>query len=146
MAGPSRTSRRAPARLPECDNSVLIAANKLTLLGRVTNPSIQRPKAVVDYFIQFWNLESTVTGRDLGLEMFQFRFETEEPFNQSSVELRATLSGGCLLFNAGNRLFPLPFQLLSPFGSRSMEFPFTTGLTKLSEQLVLSWVSSPVEM
>ncbi|KAL0795072.1 hypothetical protein Bca101_066449 [Brassica carinata] len=65
-------------RIPESNNSDLIAANFLTIIGRVTNPQIQRPRAVVDFLPQVWNLEGRVQGRPLGADKFQFKFETEE--------------------------------------------------------------------
>ena len=78
ITGTNKSSRRSPVRIPESDNSSLIEANKFTLIGRVTNPLIQKPKAVVSYFPQFWNLDSVVTGRDLGSDRFLFKFESEE--------------------------------------------------------------------
>ena len=69
--------RRSPLRIPESDNSALIAENKLTLIGRVTNPQVQRPRALVEYMVQYWNLENRVMGREIGPERFFFRFETE---------------------------------------------------------------------
>lgn len=65
-------------RIPDRDTSALAVENRLTLIGRVTNPKAQKSKAIVDYLPQVWNLETRVTGRELGPEMFQFRFETEE--------------------------------------------------------------------
>ena len=78
VAGTLKSARRrSPVRIPQCDTSALIAENKLTLIGRVTNPAVQKPKAVAGYMPQLWNLESRVVGRDLGSECFQFRFENE---------------------------------------------------------------------
>ncbi|CAB78093.1 putative protein [Arabidopsis thaliana] len=73
----SKPKRRSPLRILESENSALIAENKFTLLGRVTNPQIQRPRALVEYMVQYWNLENRVIGRELGPERFFFRFETE---------------------------------------------------------------------
>ncbi|CAN7034635.1 unnamed protein product, partial [Brassica rapa subsp. trilocularis] len=75
---PSSQGRRAPILLPSSDNSELIEDNKLTLLGRVTKPSIQKPQWVLEWLIQFWNLETAVTGRTLGPDLFQVKFETED--------------------------------------------------------------------
>ncbi|CAN6880444.1 unnamed protein product [Brassica oleracea] len=75
---PSSQGRRAPVLLPSSDNSELIEDNKLTLLGRVTKPLIQKPQWVLDWLIQFWNLETAVTGRTLGPDLFQVKFETED--------------------------------------------------------------------
>lgn len=78
VANPSQTRQRSPVRIPECDNQDLIKKNELTLVGRVTNPRIQNAKALVNYMLQFWNLEGRISGRDLGPEKFQFSFKTEE--------------------------------------------------------------------
>ena len=75
---PSSQGRRASILLLSSDNSELIEDNKLTLLGRVTKPSIQKPQWVLDWLIQFWNLETAVTGRTLGPDLFQVKFETED--------------------------------------------------------------------
>ncbi|KAJ4885824.1 Uncharacterized protein Rs2_25572 [Raphanus sativus] len=68
----SSTRRRPPVKIPPCDNADLIEANKLTLIGRVTNPGIQKPIGLIDWLIQYWNMEppGRVTGRDLGPELF----------------------------------------------------------------------------
>lgn len=76
-AGPGRAPRRTPVQIPESDTSNLIEANRLTLIGRVTNPSIQVTKDLVEFFPAFWNMEGRVTGRDLGPDKFQFRFRNE---------------------------------------------------------------------
>ncbi|RID72174.1 hypothetical protein BRARA_C04079 [Brassica rapa] len=70
--------KRPPVQIPPSNNENLIAANKLTIMGRVTNPTLQRPRAVVDFLPQIWNLEGRMTGRELGPEKFQMKFESEE--------------------------------------------------------------------
>ena len=78
VAGTYRSARRrSPVRITQCDTSALIEENKLTLIGRVTNPTVQKPKVVVNYMPQLWNLDSRVLGKDLGTECFQFKFENE---------------------------------------------------------------------
>lgn len=76
---PSASSepKRPPVLIPPSNNDNLIAANRLTIMGRVTNPTLQRPRAVVDFLPQVWNLEGRVTGRELGPEKFQLKFESE---------------------------------------------------------------------
>lgn len=56
VQGANRASRRSPIFIPDCDNSSLIEDNKLTIIGRVTNPVVQPPKAVVNFLPQLWNL------------------------------------------------------------------------------------------
>lgn len=74
---PSPPRKRSPIKIPDTDKEALIANNLLTIIGRVTNPRFQRARAVVDIMPQIWNLEGRVEGRDLGPELFQFRFESE---------------------------------------------------------------------
>lgn len=74
----NQKSRRPPVVLPEADSNALIEANKFTLIGRVTNPHIQKTRALVDFFLQHWSVVGQFTGRDLGPHMFQFTFESEK--------------------------------------------------------------------
>ena len=76
-ADSSRADRRRPIRIPHNDNSALIEENKLTLIGRVTNPAIQKTQWVVDWLLQYWKVEGELTGRELGPELFQIRFTSE---------------------------------------------------------------------
>ncbi|KAL0845557.1 hypothetical protein Bca101_018803 [Brassica carinata] len=69
--------KRPPVLIPPTNNENLIAANKLSIIGRVTNPMLQRPRAVVEFLPQIWNLEGRVTGRELGPEKFHLKFESE---------------------------------------------------------------------
>ncbi|KAL0740222.1 hypothetical protein Bca4012_081735 [Brassica carinata] len=70
--------RKPLVRVPETNVSELIERNKLTLIGRVTNPSIQKTRALVDFFLQQWHVVGRITGRDLGPSLFQFCFESEQ--------------------------------------------------------------------
>lgn len=81
-AGSHKVSRRSPVRIPEADNSALIEANRISLIGRLTNPDVQRTKAVVEYMPQLWNLVGRVRGRVIGNERFQFLFDSEEDLKQ----------------------------------------------------------------
>ncbi|KAG2320946.1 hypothetical protein Bca52824_014159 [Brassica carinata] len=69
--------RKPLVKIPQTNIEDLIERNRLTLIGRVTNPSIQRTRALVDFFLQQWNVVGRITGRDLGPSLFQFQFETE---------------------------------------------------------------------
>lgn len=70
--------RKALVKVPATNVSDLIEQNKLTLIGRVTNPSIQKTRALVDFFLQQWHVVGRITGRDLGPSLFQFCFESEQ--------------------------------------------------------------------
>ncbi|CAA7017072.1 unnamed protein product [Microthlaspi erraticum] len=72
------TTGKPRVKIPQCDNSGLIRNNKFTLIGRVTNPAIQKTKALVEFFIDHWHVSGTITGSDLGPNLFQFRFENEQ--------------------------------------------------------------------
>ncbi|KAJ4892599.1 Uncharacterized protein Rs2_19393 [Raphanus sativus] len=80
-------TKRPPVRIPVSDNTDLIAANKLTIIGRVTNPLLQNTRAVINFLPQVWGLEDRVEGRDMGPEKFQFRFRSE-------YDLQVVLSKG----------------------------------------------------
>lgn len=77
IADSRRPPRRPPVVIPTSDNTQLIEENKLTLIGRVTNPTVQKTRALVDFFTQHWSTVGVITGRDLGPHLFQFRFESE---------------------------------------------------------------------
>ncbi|KAH0899909.1 hypothetical protein HID58_049477, partial [Brassica napus] len=51
VADPTRTERRRPVQIPRSDNSALIEDNKLTLIGRVTNPAVQKTQWVIEIWI-----------------------------------------------------------------------------------------------
>lgn len=74
----SRSERRRPVQIPQSDNSDLIEDNKLSLIGRVTNPAVQKTQWVVEWLLQYWSVEGELTGRELGPELFQIRFKSEE--------------------------------------------------------------------
>lgn len=83
--------RRPPVVIPSSDNTKLIEENKLTLIGRVTNPTVQKTRALVDFFTKHWSTVGVITGRDLGPHLFQFRSETEQSpiyFSKSSLPLQ----------------------------------------------------------
>lgn len=73
-----RPVRKPLVRVPETDVSELIERNKFTLIGRVTNPAIQKTRALVDFFLQQWHVVGRITGRELGPSLFQFGFESEK--------------------------------------------------------------------
>ncbi|KAG2299304.1 hypothetical protein Bca4012_010881 [Brassica carinata] len=91
VAEQPRQARRPPIQLPTVNNNALIEDNKFTLIGRVTNPTIQKARALVDFFLQHWRVAGQITGRALGPHMFQFKFETEQ-------DLQLILSEGAYHF------------------------------------------------
>ena len=75
-------AKRPPVRIPANDCEDLIEANRLTIIGRLTNPLVQKPRAVIDFMAQVWNLEGRMEGRVLGLDKFQVKFQTEDDLLQ----------------------------------------------------------------
>lgn len=78
VADSVRQARRLPVKIPSVDTSARIEEHKLTLIGRVTNPSVQKTRALVEFFLQHWRMAGSITGRALGPHLFQFKFETEQ--------------------------------------------------------------------
>lgn len=78
IPNPPNPTRRPPVKIPQVNTAALIEEHKLTLIGRVTNPAIQKIRALVDFFLQHWKVKGSFTGRDLGPNMFQFKFEMEQ--------------------------------------------------------------------
>lgn len=66
------TLRKPLVKVLESDISELIERNKFMLIGRATNPAIQKTRALVDFFLQHWNVVGRLTGRALGPSLFQF--------------------------------------------------------------------------
>lgn len=73
---------RKRIRAPEIDTSALIKDNALTLIGRVTNAREQPIGSLMTSLPRNWSLKGKVTGADLGLNCFQFRFDLEEDLKE----------------------------------------------------------------
>lgn len=78
IPNPSKETRRPPIRIPQENTAALIEEHRFTLIGRVYNPKIQKTRALVDFFLQQWRVSGTITGRELGPNLFQFKFESEQ--------------------------------------------------------------------
>lgn len=77
-ASPVAPLRRARVKVPSFDNSALLRKHSLTLVGRITNPKIQRVWALIPFFAEHWKVSSRPVGADLGQGSFQFQFASEE--------------------------------------------------------------------
>uniref|UniRef100_A0A1J3IU49 DUF4283 domain-containing protein n=1 Tax=Noccaea caerulescens TaxID=107243 RepID=A0A1J3IU49_NOCCA len=77
-AFPPAPPRKARVKVPPFDNSKLIKQHSLTLIGRLTNPKIQRMGNLIPFFTEHWKVSSKPIGADLGQGLFQFQFETEK--------------------------------------------------------------------
>ncbi|KAF3516026.1 hypothetical protein DY000_02062883 [Brassica cretica] len=67
--------RKARVRVMEPYLSPLKEKHSLTIIGRVTNPSIQKVWSLIPFFTEHWKTDIPPVGSDLGLGMFQFQFE-----------------------------------------------------------------------
>lgn len=69
--------RKARVRVSEPDLSSAQAKHSLTIIGRVTNPSMQKVWSLLPFFTDHWKCDIPPVGSDLGLGLFQFQFERE---------------------------------------------------------------------
>ncbi|KAL0796989.1 hypothetical protein Bca101_068366 [Brassica carinata] len=69
--------RTARVRVALPDNSYLLQKHSLTILGRVTNPSVQKVWSLLPFFTEKWSTDTRPVGSDLGRGMFQFQFQNE---------------------------------------------------------------------
>ena len=74
---PHQPLRTARVKTPIPDNADLIRKHSLTLIGRVTNKSVQKVWSVIPFFTEHWKTEFKPVGSDLGNGLFQFQFELE---------------------------------------------------------------------
>ncbi|XP_009133671.1 uncharacterized protein LOC103858131 [Brassica rapa] len=71
----SEAPRRARVRVQEPD---LLQKHSLTLIGKVTNPSVQKVPSLIPFFTNHWKTnEIRTVGSDLGQGLFQFQFDSE---------------------------------------------------------------------
>ncbi|XP_048591504.1 serine/arginine repetitive matrix protein 1-like [Brassica napus] len=78
VSEPYQAPRKARVRAPEPANSYLLQKHSLTLIGRVTNLSVQKVWSLLPFFTDRWATETRPVGSDLGQGMFQFQFAREE--------------------------------------------------------------------
>ncbi|CAA7045732.1 unnamed protein product [Microthlaspi erraticum] len=78
LAQPPEPPRLGRVKVPEFDNTDLVKKHALTLIGRVTNPKIQRMWSLIPFFMENWKTSSPGVGADLGHGKFQFQFATKE--------------------------------------------------------------------
>lgn len=69
--------RAARVKVPLPENSELLRKHSLTLIGRVTNKSVQKVWSLIPFFTEHWKTEFKPAGSDLGNGLFQFQFELE---------------------------------------------------------------------
>ena len=70
-------SRSARVKAPQPDNAELLRKHSLTLIGRITNKSVQKVWSLIPFFTDHWKTEFKHVGSDLGNGLFQSQFERE---------------------------------------------------------------------
>lgn len=111
----SRLSRDSPVCLPPVENSDLIEDNRLTIIGRVMNPDIQHPKAVVNFMPQLWGMAGKVEGMELGRERFSFQFDSEEELQSVLRETPFHYKCWMLVIQRWELIISYSFPCLIPF-------------------------------
>lgn len=126
IASSSNNPRVSRIKAPESDNSELLLRHKLTLIGRVTNPAVQRVWSILPFFTEHWKTSSRPLGADLGHGLFQFQFASEEDL-QLVLDNRPYHSAGYMLI----------IQRWEPTISRSFpsEIPFWIQVTRIPVHL-----------
>ncbi|CAA7014403.1 unnamed protein product [Microthlaspi erraticum] len=70
LAPPTEPPRVGRVKVPEFDNSALMKQHHLTIIGRLTNPKIQRLWSLLPFFSEHWKTSSPAVGADLVKEHF----------------------------------------------------------------------------
>lgn len=77
VSEPYQAPRKARVQVQAPDNAYLIQKHSLTIVGKVTNPSVQKVWSLIPFFTEKWSNGSRPRGSDLGQGMFQFQFDSE---------------------------------------------------------------------
>ncbi|CAA7061571.1 unnamed protein product [Microthlaspi erraticum] len=78
LVPPADPPRSGRVKVPDFDNSDLVKKHALTVIGRITNPKIQRMWSLIPFFTEHWKTSSPAIGADLGHGKFQFQFASKE--------------------------------------------------------------------
>lgn len=78
IASPNFPPRIPRVRVPAFNNSELRKKHSLTIIGRLTNPEVQRMWSMIPFFADRWKTSSRPIGADLGQGRFQFQFSNEQ--------------------------------------------------------------------
>lgn len=74
---PPRPPQPPRVKVPAFDNIELLRRHALTIIGRLTNPAIQKVWSLIPFLADHWKLSSRPVGADLGNGLFQFQFANE---------------------------------------------------------------------
>lgn len=78
IASSSTHPRISRVRVSDVDNTAFLRRHELTLIGRLTNPVVQRTWSIIAFFTDHWKSSTKPIGADLGQGLFQFQFANEE--------------------------------------------------------------------
>lgn len=77
VIGDHEAPRTARVHTQAPDNLTILQQHALTLIGRVTNPSVQKVWNLILFFTEHWRTVSPPIGADLGQGVFKFQFKSE---------------------------------------------------------------------
>lgn len=97
------------------DTSDLIEENKLTLIGRLTNPKVQRLWFMIPFMPKRWNLRGKTIGLDLGHDCFQLRFDYEDDLQKVLDNRPYHFSNWMLIIQRWEPIIDPSFQAKIPF-------------------------------
>ncbi|VVB15491.1 unnamed protein product [Arabis nemorensis] len=72
---PAEPPRSARVKVPHFDPSELVHNHALMLVGRITNPKIQKMWALLPFLADHWKVATRPVGADLGQGKFQYQFQ-----------------------------------------------------------------------
>ncbi|VVB15578.1 unnamed protein product [Arabis nemorensis] len=75
---PVEPTRATRVRVPHFDPAELVHNHDLMLIGRITNPKIQKMWALLPFLADHWKVSSRPVCADMGHERFQYQFACEE--------------------------------------------------------------------
>lgn len=123
VSEPYQAPRKARVRVPEPANSYLLQKHSLTLIGRVTNPSVQKIWSLLPFFAERWATETRPMGSDLGQDMFQFQFDKEEDLLRVLEKRSYQYAKWMVIVERWNPTMATDFPSLIPFWIKVQGIP-----------------------
>lgn len=73
----NKAPRTARVKVQGPTTDELLHKHSLTIIGKVTKPSVQKMWSLIAFFTELWKSDVRPIGSDLGQGMFQFQFQNE---------------------------------------------------------------------
>ncbi|RID75768.1 hypothetical protein BRARA_B02796 [Brassica rapa] len=102
-------------RVEERDNLHLIQKHSLTVVGRVTNPSLQKVWSLIPFFTEKWSTCTRPRGSDVGQGMFQFQFDSEANLLEILEKRPYTYAKWMVIIQRWEQMTAPDFPSLIPF-------------------------------